>query len=147
LDGNYFSLSLLVFIKKKSILPIKNKPIMEHELKYDKENEIVVLSFKYHFLQKDVDPLFLKVKEMLEGKLIRQMLVVMSEGHNVENRETREATSEQLSKLNITEVAFVGGNATNRMIARVLLKTGVVKLNGDFFKDYEEAIKWLKSKR
>ena len=120
---------------------------MEHELKYDIENEIVVLSFKNHFLQKDVDPLFQQVKEMLEGKLIRQMLVVMSEGHNVENRETREATSEQLSKLNITEVAFVGGNATNRMIARVLLKTGVVKLNGDFFKDYNDAIKWLKSKR
>jgi hypothetical protein len=87
------------------------------------------------------------VKEMLINKPIRQMLVVMSDGHNVENRETREATSEQLSRLNISEVAFVGGNATNRMIARVLLKTGVVRLNGDFFKDFETAIKWLKSKR
>ena len=120
---------------------------MEHELKYDEQNNIVVLAFKNHFLHNDVDSLFLRVKEMLEGKQIRQMLVVMSESHNVENRETREATSEQLSKLNISEVAFVGGNATNRMIARVLLKTGIVKLKGDFFKDYEEAIKWLKSKR
>jgi len=120
---------------------------MLHELKYDEENGIIVLAFKYHFLHKDVDPLFLQVKELLEGKQIRQMLVVMSENHNVENRETREATSEQLSQLNISEVAFVGGNATNRMIARVLLKTGIVKLNGDFFKDYEDAIKWLKSKR
>ena len=120
---------------------------MEHELRYDEKNEIVVLAFKYHYLQKDVDPLFLLVKNLLEGKQYRQMLVVMSDSHNVENRETREATSDQLSKLNITEVAFVGGNATNRMIARVLLKTGIVKLNGDFFKDYEEAIKWLKSKR
>jgi len=120
---------------------------MLHELMYDEKNDIVVLAFKFHFLHKDVDPLFLKVKEMLEGKQIRQMLVVMSERHNVENRETREATSEQLSKLNISEVAFVGGNATNRMIARVLLKTGIVKLNGDFFKNYDEAINWLKSKR
>ena len=71
----------------------------------------------------------------------------MSDGHNVENRETREATSEQLSKLKMTEVAFVGGSAANRMIARVLMKTGIVKLNGDFFKDYEDAVNWLKSKR
>jgi hypothetical protein len=89
----------------------------------------------------------MQVKEMLEGKQIRQMLVVMSEGHNVENRETREATSEQLSKLKMTEVAFVGGSAANRMIARVLMKTGIVKLNGDFFKDYDDAVNWLKSKR
>jgi hypothetical protein len=120
---------------------------MEHELKYDEKNNIVILAFKNHFLYNDVDPLFLQVKDMLEGKQIRQMLVIMSGNHNVENRETREATSEQLSKLNISEVAFVGGNATNRMIARVLLKTGLVKLNGDFFKDYDEAINWLKSKR
>lgn len=120
---------------------------MVHELKYDEENCIVVLTFKYHFLYKDVEPLFLQVKEMLEGKQIRQMLVVMSERHDVENRETREATSEQLSKLNMTEVAFVGGNAANRMIARVLIKTGIVKLNGDFFKDYKDAVNWLKSKR
>ena len=120
---------------------------MEHELKYDEQNEIVILSFKNHLLYKDVDRLFLRVKELLEGRKNRQMLVVMSENHNVENRETREATSEQLSKLNIAEVAFVGGNATNRMIARVLLKTGLVKLKGDFFKEYEDAIMWLKSKR
>ena len=120
---------------------------MLHELKYDEENAIVVLVFKYHFLQNDVEPLFIRVKELLEGKQIRQMLVVMSDGHNVENRETREATSEQLSKLKMTEVAFVGGSAANRMIARVLMKTGIVKLNGDFFKDYEDAVNWLKSKR
>jgi hypothetical protein len=120
---------------------------MEHELKYDEKNGIIILKFNYHFLHKDVDPLFFQVKQLLEGKQIRQMLVMMSDKHNVENRETREATSDQLSRLNISEVAFVGGTATNRMIARVLLKTGIVKLNGEFFKDYEEAIKWLISKR
>jgi hypothetical protein len=120
---------------------------MEHELKYDEQNEVVVLTFTNHFLYKDVEPLFLKVTELLSGKQIRQMLVVMSNGHNVENRETREATSEQLSKLNMTEIAFVGGSAANRMIARVLIKTGLIKLNGDFFKNYEDAIQWLKSKR
>jgi hypothetical protein len=120
---------------------------MEHELKYDEENAIGVLIFKNHFLQKEVDPIFIEVKNMFENKPYRQLLVVMSDTHNVENRDTREATSEQLSKLKITEVAFVGGSAANRMIARVLIKTGLIKINGDFFKTYEDAIKWLKSKR
>jgi hypothetical protein len=44
-------------------------------------------------------------------------------------------------------VAFVGGSAYNRIMAKILIKTGIVKLNGDFFKSYEEAIEWLKSKR
>lgn len=56
-------------------------------------------------------------------------------------------TSELLSKINVSNVAFVGGNAANRMIAKVLIKTGMIKLSGDFFKDYEEAIIWLKTKR
>jgi len=43
-------------------------------------------------------------------------------------------------------VALVGLSAAVRMIARVILKTGTVKLKGEFFKDQEEAIKWLKSK-
>ena len=37
---------------------------MLHELKYDEENAILVLVFKYHFLQNDVEPLFIKVKEI-----------------------------------------------------------------------------------
>jgi hypothetical protein len=49
--------------------------------------------------------------------------------------------------MKMTEVAFVGGSAANRMIARVLIKTGIVKIKGDFFKTYDEAIEWLKSKR
>ena len=44
-------------------------------------------------------------------------------------------------------MALVGLSAAVRMIARVILKTGTVKLKGEFFKDQEEAIKWLKSKR
>jgi len=120
---------------------------MVHEIFYDEKDNIVVLKFKYHFLFQDVEPIFIQVFELLKGREYRQMLVVMSDGHNVENRETREATSQQLSKLNVSEIAFVGGSAANRMIARVLLKTGIIKLNGDFFKNYDEAVAWLKSKR
>lgn len=120
---------------------------MVHELIYDDDNQVAVLTFKNNFMFADVEPIFSETRTILNNKPYRQLIVVMSTTYHVENRETREATAEELSKMNMTEVAFVGGSAANRMIARVLIKTGLVKLNGDFFKTYEEAVEWLKSKR
>ena len=54
---------------------------------------------------------------------------------------------ENFVKMNLSEMAFVGLSAANRMIAKVLMKTGKSPINGDFFKNYEDAVKWLKSKR
>lgn len=120
---------------------------MLHELSYDQENDVAVLAFKHHYLAVEVEPIFKKIEELLQNSPYRQVVVIMSDNHNVENRETREKTSELLSKINVSDVAFVGGSAANRMIAKVLIKTGMIKLSGDFFKNYDEAINWLKSKR
>jgi hypothetical protein len=120
---------------------------MVHELSYDEENEIAVLVFKSHILLKDIDAIFSKLKELLEGKPNRQLIIIMNAAYNVENRETREALTREAINLEVNEVALVGLSAAVRMIARVILKTGTVKLKGEFFKDQEEAIKWLKSKR
>ena len=120
---------------------------MVHDVRYDAANEVAVLEFKNHFLHADVAPIFQTVKEVLVGKPYRQVIVIMSPSHDVENRETREATAAALSEMDITEIAFVGGSAANRMIARVLIKTGIIKINGDFFKDYDQAAEWLTSKR
>lgn len=120
---------------------------MVHEVTYDATNEVAVLAFKNHFLLVDVEPIAQQVKEILADKPYRQLLVIMSKDHDIENRETREATAAALSKIEIADIAFIGGTAGSRMIARVLIKTGMVKLSGDFFKEYEQAIEWLKSKR
>lgn len=120
---------------------------MEHELKYDEQNEVVVLSSNADLKLLDIEPLSVNLKILLEDKKYRQLVSMISDVYVVENRETREALAEALSKLKLSEVAFVGGNAYNRIMAKVLIKTGIVKLNGDFFKTYEEAIEWLKSKR
>lgn len=120
---------------------------MAHEIRYDAANEVAVLEFKNHFLHADVEPIFNEVDKTLTGKPFRQVIVLMSPNHDVENRETREATAQALSKMSITDIAFVGGSAANRMIARVLIKTGILKISGDFFKEYDEAAAWLKSKR
>jgi len=120
---------------------------MEHELKYNEENEVVVLSSNANLKLIDIEPLSDNLKILLEGKRYRQLISIISDVYVVENRETREALADALSKLNLSEVAFVGGSAYNRIMAKVLIKTGIVKLNGDFFKTKEEAIEWLKSKR
>jgi 3-hydroxyisobutyrate dehydrogenase-like beta-hydroxyacid dehydrogenase len=120
---------------------------MVHELKYDEETNIVVLTFKNHVIFTDVASIVLGVDEILKGKSYRQVLVLMSEEYKVENRETREALSKELSKLDVSEVAFVGLGSATRMVAKVLLKTGMIKMNGAFFKSKQDAIEWLKSKR
>jgi len=120
---------------------------MVHELRYDEVNQAVTLVFKNHLLFTDVKPMTDVINELLVGKPYRQLVVFIHDVYQVENRETREELSKYLSEIKISEVAFVGGSAANRMVARVLIKTGVVKLNGEFFKDVEEAFNWLKSKR
>lgn len=120
---------------------------MDHELKYDEQNEVIVLSSNANLRLIDIEPLYANLQTILEGKKYQQLVSMMSDVYVVENRETREALAETLSKLNLSEIAFVGGSAYNRMIAKVLIKTGIVKLKGNFFKNYDEATDWLKSKR
>lgn len=120
---------------------------MKHKIWYDDADDIMYIEFTSDFLSSDVPIIIQRIHEFTNGKPYRQMIIKMSSIYKVENRETRELTNKGLQESGITEVAFVGGSAANRMIARVLIKTGIVKINGDFFKNYEEAIQWLKSKR
>lgn len=120
---------------------------MKHKAWYDENNEIAYLSLVDEYVVSDVDKVLSKVRSYLEGKEIRQLIIKLDELKKVGNRATREASSVAIREATISEVAFVGGSAANRMIARVLLKTGVIKMTGEFFKKDEEAIEWLKSKR
>ena len=120
---------------------------MIHELFYDEENEIVVLKLNNDYMFNEVTPVLSGIKELLEGKQYKQVLVMMHEKYKIENREAREAMSKGIADMDVSQVAFVGLSSATRMITRVILKTGLVKINGDFFKTREEAIEWLKSKR
>ncbi len=120
---------------------------MEHKIWYDDQDDIAYIEFVGDYYRKDVEPVVQGVIDILDGKPIKQLIIKMSELYKVENRDTREASNKGLQSTGVTDVAFVGGSAANRMIARVLIKTGVIKINGDFFKDYQKAIEWLKSKR
>lgn len=120
---------------------------MKHKMWYDDKDDLLYLEFVSDYLFTDVEPILNNIKTMLTDKPFRQLIIKMSDTYKVENRATREASNKGMQEAEVTEVAFVGGSAANRMIARVLLKTGMIKIKGDFFKNYEDAIKWLKSKR
>jgi hypothetical protein len=120
---------------------------MTHEIYFDQENEIIVVKLNSDFMYNEVESVFSSIKSLLEGKRYRQLLIDMNANYKIENRETREAIGNAMTTLGEHQVAFVGFSAATRMITKVLLKTGVIKYNGDFFKTKEEAINWLKSKR
>ena len=113
---------------------------MKHKMWYDTNLEILFLEFTSDYIKTDVPEIEKKIAEMLDGKPYRQMLIRISNVYKVENRETRELSNKALEKAGISEVAFVGGSAANRIIAKVLIKTGAVKTKGEFFKTEEDAI-------
>lgn len=120
---------------------------MNHKMWYDTENNLLHLEFTSDYLLEDVAPIREKIFELLEGKPYRQMVIYISKTAKVENRETREKSNQSLQDANVTDVAFIGGSAANRMIAKVMLKTGAIKTKGDFFKNAEDGIKWLLNRR
>ncbi|WP_321372821.1 hypothetical protein [uncultured Draconibacterium sp.] len=120
---------------------------MEHNLWYDEDTKVIHLQFTRDYLTTDVEDIRKNMKELVKDKPYRQMCIQISKTAKVENRETREKSNQLLKEFEISHVAFIGGSAANRMIAKVMLKTGAIKIQGDFFKTIEEGVNWLISKR
>lgn len=120
---------------------------MEHVIWYDTDNDLIRLKFQGEYLTADVPEIKEKLIEYGSGKDRRQLVVELSNTNKVESRETRELSNKAMKEAEIEHVAFIGGSAANRMIAKVLLKTGALKTQGNFFKNLDEGINWLKSKR
>ena len=120
---------------------------MNHNVWYDEDTGILNMESFGDLLETDIPKIKEKIAELSEGTTYRQFIITMSMKYKVENRKTRELANQAFNDLEITDVAFVGGSAANRMVAKVLLKTGLIKTKGGFFSTTEEAVKWLKSKR
>lgn len=119
---------------------------MEHKVWYDENNSILHIKISDHFLEKEVETLKMKLEQYLSGTQIKQSMIHLGNAE-LENRATRQKSLESLIDVGITDIAFVGGSTTSRIIAKVLLKTGGGKFDGDFFSNDEEATEWLISKR
>ena len=120
---------------------------MEHKIWYDDERQVVHLQIKGDFSTEETLYFGKKYIELLEGKPYRQMIVDLRDGGNMESRETRSISNDMLNQAKITDVAYVGANAAGRMIAKVLMKLGSLKAGSDFFKDFDEAVKWIEKRR
>lgn len=120
---------------------------MNHKMWYDTRDEILYLEFLSDYLTSDIGPIKEKINELLNGKPYRQMVIIISMNSKVENRETREQSNKALHDTGITDVAFIGGSAANRVIAKILLKTGAIKTKGNFFKNVQDGVNWLKNRR
>ena len=120
---------------------------MEHNLWYDEDTKVIHLQFTRDYLTTDIPDIRSKMNELIGDIPYRQMCIHISKTAKVENRETREQSNQLLKEFEISHVAFIGGSAANRMIAKVMLKTGALKIQGDFFKTVDEGVNWLISKR
>ena len=120
---------------------------MNHNVWYDENTGIVYMESFGDLTEPDIPKIRDKIIDLSEGKPYCQLVIIMSMQYKVENRKTRELANKAFDEAGITEVAFVGGSAANRMVAKVLLKTGMIKTKGDFFRNTENAVKWLHSKR
>ena len=119
----------------------------QHKIWYDTDNEVLQLEFTRDYLESDVAFVRQQMLEQLEGKPYRQIVIMISKDYKVENRNTRELANQAFINADISDVAFVGGSAANRMIVKVMIKTGALKNKGKFFKSKEEAINWIKGNR
>lgn len=120
---------------------------MNHKLWYDEKTNVIYMESFGDLIESDIPEIKSTISDLVEGKKYRQMIVKLSTEYKVENRKTRELASKSFNDAGISEIAIVGGSAANRMVARVLIKTGAMKNQGQFFKTTDEAIKWLQSKR
>ena len=119
---------------------------MEHKVYYDQENDVCCLELNGMYHTADAEQIKQELINIFKDQENKQLLILMSSDNKIENREARQKAMEAM-QVGISEAAFVGGLSNNRILAKVLLKASGIKINGDFFKTKEDAIKWLKSKR
>ena len=120
---------------------------MKHKVWYDEKNQVVRLQVIGVYSSQEAEESGKLYKDVLEGKPYRQLIVDLSQSGEMESRETRKITNNYLKQAEFSDVAYFGANSTRRMIAKVLMKLSSLNIFSDFFKNEEEAINWLKSRR
>jgi len=120
---------------------------MKHKFWYDDKTDIVFQKIIGEYSTEDALSTQTFYKDLLEGKPFKQAIVDVSEGTKLESRETRKIAIKNLDESGLTEVAYIGANATSRIIAKVLMKLGSHKAVSEFFRTEQEAIKWLMDRR
>ena len=120
---------------------------MKHTIHYDDKHHTLLQTINGYFTTEDTRQFSPLYHKLLEGKPNRHLVVDLRNAGKMENRETRQETNKILNEAKITQVVFVGANAAQRMIAKVLMKLGSLNAESNFVKDMDEAYQWLEKRR
>jgi polyhydroxyalkanoate synthesis regulator phasin len=120
---------------------------MKHKITFDEKHQLIVQTISGVFTTEEAKSLGSYYDELLVGKPYRQLIVDLSDAGKMENRETRSVANSMLNEAKITDVAFVGASAAQRMIAKVLMKLGTLQADANFVKTMDDAINWIKKRR
>ena len=120
---------------------------MKHTIHYDEQHQIVVQAIIGVYTTDEAKQMGQSYGELLSGKPFRQIIVDLRIAGKMENRETRSIANDMLNAAQISDVAFVGANAAQRMIAKVLMKLGSLKAEANFVKSMDDAYNWLEKRR
>lgn len=120
---------------------------MKHKLWFDAENEILIFQIIDAYTTEEARETETLFEREFGKSPLRQLLVDLAKAGPMESRETRKIQNESMCKAGITDAAFVGANATTRMVARVMTKLGSETIPTQFFATTDEAINWLKNQR
>jgi hypothetical protein len=120
---------------------------MKHTIRYDDERYLLLQTINGYFTTEETKQFGPRYQKLLKGKPYRHLVVDLRNAGKMENRETRLETNKILNEAEITHVVFVGANAAQRMIAKVLMKLGSLNAESNFVKDLDEAYNWLNKRR
>jgi len=120
---------------------------MKHTIIFDEDHQLLVQTIDGVFTTEETKHLGQLYNQLLEGKPYRQLLVDLRTAGKMETRETRSITNDMINNAKLSEVVFVGANAAQRMIAKVLMKLGSLEAESTFVKSMEDAYSWIEKKR
>ena len=120
---------------------------MKHTIQFDEDHQLLVQTINGIFTTEETKQFEQLYNQLLDGKQYRQLIVDLRTAGKMENRETRSIINDMLNNAKMTDVVFVGANAAQRMIAKVLMKLGSLKAEANFVKNMEDAYNWIEKKR
>jgi len=120
---------------------------MKHTIQFDEDHQLLVQTINGNITTEDAKRFGQLYNQLLDGKQYRQLIVNLRTSSKMETRETRSITNDMFNNAKLTEVVFVGANAAQRMIAKVLMKLGSLKAEANYVKEMEDAYNWIEKKR
>ncbi|MBD3285314.1 hypothetical protein GF338_03155 [candidate division WOR-3 bacterium] len=119
--------------------------VMKYELKYLDEHGVLFLKMLAELKdESEIKELMSEIRGEYEKHEFDRILCDISHSGSSISKEARRAFKDTASMVDFKRIAMVGGNPPMRMMAKVILAVTGTSKNTQFFKNKDEALKWLK---